>query len=390
MNEKKHIGIDASNLRGGGGLTHLQQLFSSSLPSKHNFAKVTVWGSKKTLERLPQNMPWLSLRTHSWLEKNLLFRSGWRYYFLPKAILQEGIDILFSPGGIINNCKIPTITMSRNMLPFDKEERCRYKWGRERLRLELLRVLMVKSYAKTNGLIFLNDYAKKTILPQLNHQPEKISVIPHGVSTRFSLEPRKQKKIEEFSNSKPMQLLCVSTINVYKHQWHVVDAVQRLRDEGVPLNLNLVGGAESNSLARLKHQISISDPHCEFVQYHGQIPFEHLHELYHQADVFIFPSSCENMPNILLEAMSAGLPIICSNKGPMPELLGDNGKYYNPERPIELANALKELIKNPKQRFRSATAVFKRVQKYKWEICANETYVFIERVYDGIRRVNKK
>jgi len=45
--------------------------------------------------------------------------------------------------------------------------------------------------------------------------------------------------------------------------------------------------------------------------------------------------------NILVEAMASGLPIACSNRGPMPEVLGDAGVYFDPEDPHDIARALR-------------------------------------------------
>ena len=86
------------------------------------------------------------------------------------------------------------------------------------------------------------------------------------------------------------------------------------------------------------------------------------------------------MPNILLETMAAGLPIACSNRGPMPEVLGDSGLYFDPEQPMEIFNALETLINNPQLRLEKANASFVEVQKYSWSSCANETFSFLDDV----------
>ena len=72
----------------------------------------------------------------------------------------------------------------------------------------------------------------------------------------------------------------------------------------------------------------------ECVCFHGEIPYKELHQQYQQADIGVFASSCENMPNILLETMASGLPIACSKKGPIPEVLGKDGVYFDSEEPV--------------------------------------------------------
>ena len=107
------------------------------------------------------------------------------------------------------------------------------------------------------------------------------------------------------------------------------------------------------------------------------MPFPKLHELLRAADLFVFASSCENMPNVLLEGMAAGLPIACSNRGPMPEVLGDTGVHFDPERPDEIASALRRLAEDDALRRRLAAAASERARQFSWERCARETLAFV-------------
>ena len=96
------------------------------------------------------------------------------------------------------------------------------------------------------------------------------------------------------------------------------------------------------------HHLGAGYPHPEVTDPRGFIAheaayLEHLTELEGQndpaalpehlreAELFVFASSCENLPNILIEGMAAGLPIACSRRPPMPEVLGDAGESFDPE-----------------------------------------------------------
>jgi glycosyltransferase involved in cell wall biosynthesis len=83
------------------------------------------------------------------------------------------------------------------------------------------------------------------------------------------------------------------------------------------------------------------------------------------------------MPNILLEGMASGLPIACSDRGPMPEVLGDAGVYFDPEDPNDIARALRELIDSRELRSKLAKASFERAQGYSWLRCADQTFRFL-------------
>jgi glycosyltransferase involved in cell wall biosynthesis len=91
----------------------------------------------------------------------------------------------------------------------------------------------------------------------------------------------------------------------------------------------------------------------------------------------VFASSCETFGQILVEAMSAGLPIACSNRSVMPELLGDAGVYFDPEQPAEIASAIRTLFDSPELRSRLARESFKKAKNYSWARCADETFSFI-------------
>ena len=91
------------------------------------------------------------------------------------------------------------------------------------------------------------------------------------------------------------------------------------------------------------------------------------------------------MPNILLEAMASGLPIACSNRGPMPEVLGEAGVYFDPENAGSIASAILELIRSRDLRQRLAAAAFERARHYSWARCASETFDFLARAAAGIR-----
>jgi glycosyltransferase involved in cell wall biosynthesis len=172
-------------------------------------------------------------------------------------------------------------------------------------------------------------------------------------------------------------LLYVSAVDVYKHQWHTVQSAAKLRQSGLPVELTLVGSAYPPALRRLRRIIEQVDPFGTFINYAGHESYSLLPKRYHQADCFVFASSCENLPNILLEAMAAGLPIACSERGPMPEILGDAGVYFDPESPESISVALRCLIEDLSLRESSAQLAYEKAGFYSWKRCARETFEFL-------------
>jgi glycosyltransferase involved in cell wall biosynthesis len=208
-----------------------------------------------------------------------------------------------------------------------------------------------------------------------------ISIIPHGVNNEFFSEPRRQKTLDLYSPNNKFQLLYVSTIDEYKHQWVVVEAVAKLRQKtGWPISLKIVGGAYPPALKKLHSSLKRYDSLGEWSEYIPGVPYENMKNVFQKADTAIFASSCENMPNILLEYMASGLPIACSNKGPMREILRENGVYFDPTKPNEICSTLQSLIASESLREKMAFGSFEIASRYTWEKCAKNTLAFLAEV----------
>jgi glycosyltransferase involved in cell wall biosynthesis len=371
------LGIDATNLRRGGGRTHLIEFLGAANPQAQGINRVLVWASRDTLDQI-EDRDWLIKRNPAALNAGLLSRSLWQRFSLSQSARSEQCDILFVPGGSYAGDFHPIVTMSRNMLPFEWQELRRYGWTLTTLKLLLLRWTQTRSFRRADGVVFLTEYARAVVQRVTGNLEGSVSVIPHGLNTRFLQRPRKASPIANYSDARPFRILYVSIINQYKHQWRVVEAIGRLRRRtGWPLVLELVGPSYPPALRQLYKAIEDWDTEQAWVKYHGAIPYDQLHDIYQQADLGLFASSCENMPNILLETMAAGLPVACSDRGPMPEILGDAGVYFDPLDPASIGQALDRLIRSPRLRADSARACHARAAGFRWDKCAEQTFGFL-------------
>ncbi len=376
------LGIDASNIRTGGGLTHLAELLNAAEPYKHGITRVTVWAGKQTIDSLPVK-PWLKCVHEPLLDQSLPMRTYWQMAKLPR-LADEQCDLLFVPGGSYVGGFRPFATMSHNLLPFESEESRRYGVSWMFLKMWLLRWSQARSFRNADGMIFLSRYARFAVNLATRIYGEQ-PIIPHGINTSFYRSPRKQKPISAYSMADPFRFLYVSKVEPYKHQWHVVEAVAQLRKVGMPVALDLIGGIECQSSGkRLLQAISREDAEGNFIHWLDHVPYTELPQYYHRADAFIFASSCENLPNILLEAMASGLPIASSDWGPMPEVLEEAGTYFDAERPEDIAEALQALLTDTAFRERCATQAYELARKYSWERCARETFSYLAEVAQAI------
>lgn len=370
------IHIDATNIKAGGGLTHLKKIVENN--SLDNESINLIGGN------------WLNaIDDRKNVSKDIyakefsnIFNQEFFKIFKLKSILNKG-TISFIPGGTFSSKIVNYISMSQNMLVFEKDERNRFPKSFTWLRYLLLEKLQVKSFKNSKGVIYISEYAKNYIENKYPFLKQKKStVIYHGISDDFRQKPKTQENIKQYSATKPLKISYVSIINYYKHQWNVIEAVKKLKSEGFSISLDLIGPMYEP--VREKFESSLIGTES-YIYYKGKVDYEEMSNTYKKSDLFIFASTCENMPNILVEAMSAGLPILSSNYGPMPEILKDGGIYMDPTILESIYIKLKEMLLDEKLRAQVAQKAYQYSQDFSWEKTSKETFAFIKEVAQEIK-----
>ena len=373
---KTSIGIDATNLRLGGGVTHLRELLGALKPVDLGINTIHVWGGSQTLAQLPER-PWLFKINPPALNSGLWQRILWQTFSLAKAVRAAGCDVLFVPGGSYVAHFSPVVTMSQNLLPFEWSEIKRNGWSLRTVKMLALRWVQSYSFRRSEGVIFLSEYAKKAVWRVTGPLIGKCEIIPHGLSPLFSgLKSRSSAK-KEYSKQDPYRLIYVSNIEAYKHQAEVIEAVFTLRQKGYPLALQLIGPSIPSGIDLLEKSMKKFDPKGAWVEYLGLIAYEDLRAHYENADIAIFASSCETFGIILLEKMAIGLPIACSQLSGLPDLLGEAGLYFDPTKVVDIVKVLERYLASPQLRAQKGELGRLRAQEYSWNKCAQTTFTFL-------------
>jgi D-inositol-3-phosphate glycosyltransferase len=202
---------------------------------------------------------------------------------------------------------------------------------------------------------------EQRLLISLGVAPEKISLIPDGVDLReFPSIPQLRQ------DSTGRTLLFVGRL--YPEQkglLPLVEAVARL-PAGLAASLRLVGedwGGRDLVLRRARDH-GIADR----VQVLGPLSRSALLEEYRRADVFVLPSLFEPYGIVLLEAMAAGLPIVASKVGGIPEVVeeGQTALLTPPGDVGALCAALRQLVEDGDLRARLGRAGRQRAQAHDW------------------------
>jgi glycosyltransferase involved in cell wall biosynthesis len=370
-----NIAVDASRNRSGGAIVHIVNILKHFDPSKHKIKIIHLWSYEKLLNEIP-DYPWLVKHCPEVLNKNIISQLSWQYFTLPKEIKNNNCKVLFSvDAGSV--CRFrPYITMSRDMLSFEKKEFNRYFFSFSWLRLYLLKFVQLSSFKNSSATIFLTNYAKNKISEYHNVNYDTI-VVNHGISDEFRIN--KKNKLNLKGEGK-IVLTYVSNADLYKHNWNLIEAVFNIRKQyGFNLQLQLIGSEEGNKKALDKIELAINkfDSENVFVSRTSKINHSQLVSYLENTDIFVFASTCENMPNTLIEGMSTSLPVVCSNYGPMPEVIQDAAIFFDPEDVQSITESLYEMIINDELRLRLAEKSYLLSKQFSWEKCSNKTFEFI-------------
>jgi glycosyltransferase involved in cell wall biosynthesis len=149
------------------------------------------------------------------------------------------------------------------------------------------------------------------------------------------------------------EILCVGRLTPAKGQHLLIDAVERLAQQGWAVRLRLVGGGSDE--ASLK-QRAARIKNSESVIFEGPVNQDYIRNLYSKADLFCIPSLAEGIPVVLMEAMAMGIPCVSTRITGIPELIRDgiDGLLVAPSDLDGLVGALTKLMEDAELRERIA------------------------------------
>lgn len=187
------------------------------------------------------------------------------------------------------------------------------------------------------------------------------------------------------SQDKVPMILFISNMHLSKGPIILLDACKILMDKGLKFKTYFVGNP-SATLSAEAFCDAIDRLHLRsHVEYLGPKYGKDKHEILAQANILVFPTyfSKESFPLVLLEAMAAGLPVVSTREGAIPEIIDDGGTGFiiDKQNPGKLAEKLEYLISNPEKTKNMGLA-----GRDKFERCytVEKFYKNLMEIFDGV------
>jgi len=218
-----------------------------------------------------------------------------------------------------------------------------------------------KSASKANKIIAVSKNTKRDLIDIWNIPEEKIVVCYHG---------RDDISIENFDLTRKFErpyILFVGTRFIYKNFAKYLSAFKFISERNKDLILVCTGIPFNSFECNLINDLRLSNRVFQISVDEKEMPV-----LYHNAEIFVYPSLYEGFGLPLLEAMNAQCPIICSNTSCFPEICEKAALYFDPYSIDDMVDVTAELLNNSSLKVKLTEEGNKRKKMFSWKKCAEE------------------
>ena len=223
--------------------------------------------------------------------------------------------------------------------------------------------------AEADHIICISNNTQKDLIKFFNVDIKKTSVIHLG----FSFMTKEIKKPEK--TNKPY-LLFVGSRNGYKNFTKFIEAYSAPKIKDF-FDLVIFGGSRlSEKEIAIFERLQISKKSLKEINGDDAT----LAGYYKNASLFVYPSLYEGFGIPPLEAMHHGCPVVCSNSGSIPEVVGNAALLFDPYSVESIRNNIISVLYDNKLRLSLTSKGFEQVKKFSWEKCAKETYKVYKKV----------
>lgn len=213
-----------------------------------------------------------------------------------------------------------------------------------------------------------SEFGRREVIEAFGLKPDRVVAVPYGVDSRFL----------NFSPSRPPTegggtLLFPGAPIGRKNLDSVLRCMAAANQDSLlaRTTLDISGAREEDfpSYSKLVHALGLRSR----VRWLGQAPHSEMPSLFASASAVVYPSLYEGFGFPPLEAMAVGTPVVASDRGSLPEVLGDAALLIDPTDPRALGEALEAVLSRPEVRGRLRSSGARQARLYTWDKCAQRT-----------------
>ncbi len=374
------IGIDVRYLSHGlvGGVRTFMANFIQALVGLTADHELYLYADTKRpfeLSDLPRHV---TLRLLPWANP---LSSIYHDLFMYRVMAVDKLDVAHFAGnygfGPASSRTIVTLQDEINLLPLLDIWRGHRKTPRVMAMMTYLHYCTHAAVRRADLVITISEYSKRQIALYGQIDPRKISLVPHGC-------PLDIHRVEDLNTLADVRRRLELTrpfilAEAYKNPGVIVRAWRAL-PAAVRDQYEIAFFSRSPDVLPVVHE-AIEAGYARLFVRPARLD---LSALYSLAEAFVFPSWIEGFGIPLVEAMTCGAPIICSDRGAIPEVVGDAALIMDAEDDRKLVKDLQRLFEHREERERLRQLGFARAAQFTWQNAARralDLYVTVNQPY---------
>lgn len=307
---------------------------------------------------------------------------------LPGLLEEDALDVFHSTNYMIplrafprgRPGRIRCVTTIHDLIPLMFPAYAPRAWKQ---RLFPLYYWLMHEVSRRSDLVITDSRsARDDMVHHLRLPPERVIAIPLGVSPNFQPATRANTGAMGWTPGRAkteQTILWVGRADPYKNLVGLIEAFAALRKQyRLRVELRIVGPKDRRypEASRRVASLGVTDA----VTWLGYLPDERLVSEYQHADVFVQPSWYEGFGLSVLEAFACGTPVICSNKGSLPEVAGGAALIVQPQDMIGLTEAMRRVLTDFRLAQDMSARGLRQAQKFTWEATARMTLEVYKKV----------
>lgn len=298
-------------------------------------------------------------------------------------IFDDNVNLIWDPTGelcFIDSTIVPRVSTIHDLAWFEPN-------GSTFLfNFEKLKHLRWQTFEKTarvsKKIITVSNFSKKRIIEQFNLPEDRVQVIPIQLGKRVFAKYTEKEELDimkKYNIQRQKYFIFCSTWWKNKNHKNLMLAFEKFIRDNPATKLKLLIVGQHDDFDNIDFWKIIKDETKKRMVIVGHVSDTELNIMLQNALAFIHPSIYEGFGIPLVEAMSSGIPVACSNVASLPEVVGDAAIKFNPYKVDEIASAMQKLADDENLRKLLIQKGYEQVKQYENSDAMIEQY---EKVFE--------
>lgn len=294
----------------------------------------------------------------NWADENQLWGTVWERTVLPQLVARSEIDVLYCPNSNapLHDLNVPVVMCIHDISP-------QKGWSAKTHQL-YRKLIIPQTVRASDAVVTVSEFSKEEIVQIMPVLASKVSVIYNGVDNHYFEGKSKAIDLPE------RYLLFVGSLNPRKNISGLIKGYQKIKSDR---DIQMVFIGPGNKF--IFKDMNISS--LEGVTHHGYLDAAEVKYAYENAEMLVYPSFYEGFGLPPLESFACGTPVVASNRGSLPEVLGDAAVYVNADTADSIADGIKEVLE---QDSANVGRLRSQAKKFTWESAASRLTKNLESV----------